>query len=66
MLIKEATMQYSIQDVKEAIKHIEEVLKDRCAKEKCKRDHLLLKAMLEDLLKILKNKNSTKGVKNEN
>jgi len=49
-------MQYSIQDVKEAIKHIEEVLKDKCTKEECKRDHLLLKAMLEDLLRFLDNK----------
>jgi len=53
MLIKGIIMRYSIQDIKEAIKHIEEVLKDRCTKEECKRDHLLLKAMLEDLLKIL-------------
>ena len=53
MLIKGVAMQYSVQDVKEAIKHIEEVLKDKCTKEECKRDHLLLKAMLEDLLKIL-------------
>jgi len=49
-------MQYSIQDVKEAIEHIERVIKNKCTKEECKRDHLLLKAMLEDLLKILEQK----------
>jgi hypothetical protein len=55
-------MKYTINDIKEAIEHCEEVIKNSCSNNKCKRDHLVLKTMLEDLLKIKKDK---KGKEND-
>ena len=45
-------MKYTINDVKEAIKHCEEIIENSCTNNMCKRDHLILKAMLEDLIKL--------------
>ena len=49
-------MKYTLTDIKEAIKHCEEVAKKSCTNDECKIEHLMLKTMLEDLLEFKKGK----------